>query len=201
MPVPHPNPVEIVLLAAGASSRMRGADKLLEKIDGQTQIRRISAAAIRTGCRVWVTLPLGSTARADALQGLDVGLIRVSPADGDMAQSLRAGVAAVTPGAAALILLADLVEVTEADLAQMIERHSASPGAILRGCSAKGVPGHPVLFPAWVLPELSSLSGDTGARAILARHPTKVETVPLPDNHAITDLDTPEDWENWCAAR
>ena len=38
----------ILILAAGASSRMRGADKLLQPIDGIPQIARIAKAAIAT---------------------------------------------------------------------------------------------------------------------------------------------------------
>ena len=41
----------ILILAAGASSRMRGTDKLLEEIDGQPQIRRITKEPLRPGRR------------------------------------------------------------------------------------------------------------------------------------------------------
>jgi CTP:molybdopterin cytidylyltransferase MocA len=43
------------------------------------------------------------------------------------------------------------------------------------------------------------LSGDEGARAILRRHPPRL--LALPGRHAVTDLDTPEDWARWRAAR
>lgn len=47
----------ILILAGGASSRMRGADKLLERIDGQQQLARIAQAARATGLPVRVALP------------------------------------------------------------------------------------------------------------------------------------------------
>jgi molybdenum cofactor cytidylyltransferase len=193
--------VEILLLAAGASTRMRGTDKLLEEIDGETQIRRMAKAALSTGCPVLITLPKGSVTRAGAVSGLNAGLIWVENAMGGMAHSLRAGIAAVTPGAAAMIVLADLVEITADDLRRMLRAHHSQPERILQATSAQGLPGHPVLFPASVLPELAALTGDQGARAVLARNASRMAFVTLPEEHAITDLDTPEEWVAWRAAR
>ena len=53
------------------------------------------------------------------------------------------------------------------------------PRAILRAASEDGAPGHPVLFPADLLPELGRLTGDTGAREVLRRHGDRVHRVPL----------------------
>ena len=38
-----------LILSAGYSTRMRGADKLLENIDGMTQLYRIAKAAAENG--------------------------------------------------------------------------------------------------------------------------------------------------------
>jgi CTP:molybdopterin cytidylyltransferase MocA len=70
---------------------------------------------------------------------------------------------------------------------------------IFRACDADGTPGHPVILPARLLPDLAQITGDTGARDLLRTHP---ETpVPLPRQHATTDLDTPEAWAAWRAAQ
>jgi molybdenum cofactor cytidylyltransferase len=44
------------------------------------------------------------------------------------------------------------------------------------------------------------LTGDQGARDLLRAHADDVRAVVLPARHAVTDLDTPEDWANWRAA-
>ena len=189
----------ILIPAAGASSRMRGADKLLEPVDGQPLIRRQADIALRTGCPVIVTLPPDRPARVVALEGLALRQVIVAGASQGLAVSLAGGLAAADPGRAVIVLLADLPEITSDDLHRLIARQDAHPEAILRATAQDGTPGHPVLFPPWALPELRALTGDSGARDLLRRHATRTIAVPLPGRRAVTDLDTPEDWSAWRA--
>jgi molybdenum cofactor cytidylyltransferase len=59
------------------------------------------------------------------------------------------------------------------------------------------VAGHPVLFPADLRAELLALQGDEGARMVLQRHKARLRLIALPNQHALTDLDTPEAWAAW----
>lgn len=194
----------ILILAAGRSSRMGGTDKLTQQVGGEPLIRHVARQALATGCPVAVTLPPEAdafgAARRQALVGLDVKIQTVPDPSQGMAASLVAGLAAIPQQAAVLILLADMPDLTMQDLALLLDRHRADPTAILRGAS-NGRPGHPVLFPADLRPDLSQLSGDDGARSVLQRHAGRVVLVPLPGRHALTDLDTPADWAAWRAAR
>ncbi|MCB6176983.1 nucleotidyltransferase family protein [Rhodobacter sp. Har01] len=192
---------EILILAAGASSRMRGADKLLEPVAGQPLITHLARQALATGCPVTVALPPGGGAREAALHGLAVTRLRVPRPEEGMAESLKAGLTSLPPKAPVLLLLGDMPEITAADLSLVLDAHAAAPDRIHRGAGADGTPGHPVLFPAWARAELADLAGDQGAKAVLARHAAQVMLVPLPGDHATTDLDTPEDWARWRAAR
>jgi molybdenum cofactor cytidylyltransferase len=54
-----------------------------------------------------------------------------------------------------------------------------------------GKRGNPVLWPRAFFPELMEVSGDTGARHILARHEDVLERVEI-GLAASTDVDTPE---------
>ena len=189
----------IVIPAAGASSRMRGADKLMEPVDGLPLIRRQVELALRTGCPVVVTLPPDRPARVVALEGLAVTQVIVAVPTQGLSVSLAAGLARVPPGQAALVLLADLPEITTGDLARMIALHAQMPGVILQAVAEDGTPGHPVLFPASVLPELRKMTGDSGARDLLRRQADRIVAVPLPGRRAVTDLDTPEEWAAWRA--
>jgi molybdenum cofactor cytidylyltransferase len=193
--------VVILILAAGASSRMRGGDKCLEVVDGVPLLRQVAERALATGCPVMVALPPDRPLRAAALDGLAVLQVAVPDPSQGMAASLVAGVAMVPEGAAVLLMLADLPEMTVQDLAAVLAVQSDHPGHILRGAAADGTPGHPVLFPADLRGELLALTGDEGARSLLQRHKHRVLLVPLPDRHAVTDLDTPEEWAAWRAAR
>ena len=190
----------ILLLAAGSSSRMRGSDKLLEQIDGIPLIRRQALAACATGAAVFVTLPGNRPDRDTALAGLDLRRVPVPDAALGLSASLRAGVRAAGQRPL-LVLLADLPDITAADLSRLLARHAEVPDRILRATAQDGTPGHPVLFPAWAVPELASLTGDSGARDLLKREAGRTESIALPARHAVTDLDTPEDWAAWRAAR
>lgn len=192
--------VVIVILAAGASSRMAPRDKLLEPVAGQPLLRHLALQALAAGAPVLVVLPPDRPLRAQALQGLDLRCVTAPDAALGMASSLTAGLAALPWNAPALVLLADLPEITTHDLCAVLAAHQAAPDAILRGTASDGTPGHPVLFPAWVRPELASLTGDQGARTLLRTHAARVQPVPLPARHATTDLDTPEDWARWRAS-
>jgi molybdenum cofactor cytidylyltransferase len=187
--------ITIVLLAAGRSTRMRGADKLLIRVDGQPLLARMAGVAQATLQPVVVVLAPKRPDRAAVLANL--GLHIVTGGAG-MAASIRAGVAAIPADHAVLIMLADMPDVDADDLARMVAAYRDAPGLIHRAIDATGRPGHPVIFPPNHRAALLLLHGDTGARALLAAH--RVRAVLLPGTHATTDLDTPEDWAAWRAA-
>jgi CTP:molybdopterin cytidylyltransferase MocA len=187
----------ILLLAAGASSRMRGADKLIEEVGGETLLTVMARRAAKAG-PLRVTLPEGNSARAAALEGIACETVTL-PAGCDQSQSLAAGVAGLS--GPVLVVLADMPEVTAHDLHLLLALSRQAPDAILRAAGQDGSPGNPVLFPSDLLPELQKIRGDKGARGLLKQHAARVHLVPLPGNRALTDLDTPEDWAAWRAAQ
>jgi CTP:molybdopterin cytidylyltransferase MocA len=192
---------EILILAAGSASRMRGADKLLEEIDGKPLLTRTARTAMATGCRITVTLPPDRPARLAALEGLAVTPVMVPDAAQGMAASLIAGLRTLPDRAAVLMVLADLPDLTTKDLQACLAVWAKDPRAIPRGAAADGTPGHPVGFPPDLRAELLALTGDTGARDVLTRHADRLHLVRLPGTHATTDLDTPEEWATWRANR
>ena len=183
----------LLVLAAGSSTRMRGRDKLMEMVDGIPQIVRAARAGIDAGLETIVAVPCPSGTRGEALSGIPVRIVEVADADEGMAASLRAAASALPPEAdAAMVLPADMPEIDAADIAAVAGAFSGD--GVIRGASG-AVPGHPVLFPQRLLPALTRLSGDRGARDALADE--KVRLVRLPSAHALTDLDTPEAWASW----
>lgn len=194
----------ILLLAAGQSSRMRGIDKLLQEVDGKPLIRR-QADIARSVTRgpVIVALPPGPHPRYEALVGADVVMLPVPDATEGMNASLRTGFAALpTDADAAMLLLGDLPELTRADLARIALAHDpASDTLIWRGTTQSGRPGHPIVFSSKLFGQFSALTGDGGGREVVKAAGSRIAHIPLPGNRARLDLDTPEDWANWRAAR
>ncbi|WP_152455456.1 NTP transferase domain-containing protein [Roseivivax sp. THAF40] len=194
-----------IIPAAGLGTRMRGGDKLTEQVDGVALLRRIALAASSVSARVIVALPDPAGARGAALDGLDVLRIPVPDAAEGMARSLVRAARAVPENARGILILpADMPEITAADLRHLAQHFAEGDGQrILRATTENGAPGHPVIFPSRFRAALTQLTGDAGARDILAAEAEAgcVDHVALPANRARVDLDTPEDWARWRAAQ
>lgn len=196
--------VSALLLAAGASRRMQGSDKLMGEVDGAPLLTRTAKALIGAGVdEVVVVLPPDAAARRGALKGLKVRVVENLLAAEGMGASIRAGMAALDPGAdAVLIALADMPDLTAAHHAALIAAFSPEDGReIVRAATAEGEPGNPVIFGRRFFEALRVLEGDEGARAILAANAAATTLAPLTERAALTDLDTPEDWTSWRDAR
>ena len=196
--------IEVILLAAGASSRMGGVDKLLREVDGEALLRRSANVAIRSKAgAVHVVLPPGHALRQQSLDGLAVRVIEAADWREGMAESIRAGLGAVASDCKAVIIaLADMPEVTAGDIDELIGAFDPAAGReICRAVTADGVPGHPVLFGRGFFGALMKLDGDRGARDVLDGAADLVVDVVTHGASAVIDLDTPEDWEIWRSGR
>ncbi len=194
----------IIILAAGASSRMRGRDKLMEEIDGMPLLRQqvIKARAVTRG-PVLVTLPPPPHQRYDALDGLEADLLPVADADEGMNASLRRAFAALPADCThAMLLLADLPDLTADDLATVADAVDLDSATLVwRGSTQAGAMGHPIVVRAALFDSFIALQGDSGGREVMAQAQGRILPVPLPADHARRDLDTPEDWAAWRAEK
>lgn len=190
------NKAAILLLAAGASSRMRGGDKLLETVQGQSLLATMVQRASATGCNCFVTIPSRSHPRTHHIG--DATAIVVTDWKEGMSASIRAGVQALPQETDRLLIQpADMPEITTEDFLKVLATQLSTPNEIIRATSVDGKPGHPVVFPRSCFKDLLSLKGDQGARSLLKAR--NVGTSPLPGNRALVDLDTPEAWAKWRA--
>jgi len=191
--------IAILIPAAGRSSRMQGRDKLMENVEGQPLLARQTHMALATGAPVLVTVRPGDE-RIKALPKGAKGR-EVQDASEGIAASLRTGAAwAQDLGADALmVVLADLPDLTVQDLEMVADHFKKDPSLICRASDDSGKPGHPVIFPAKYFAQIQRLSGDQGAKAILAQAQPRI--CRLPGLRATTDLDTPEAWAAWRAAQ
>ncbi len=190
----------IVIPAAGASSRMRGQDKLLLPVEGEALLARQVRLALGTGRRVLVSLPVAGGARRDVVRPYACGRLEIAAledADEGIAASIRAG-AVWAQGRRAgglMVMLADMPEIEAGDLERLIAAFEAGPERVVRAAAEDGVAGHPVIFPQRLFAALQGLHGDKGGRDLLQGE--DVARVALPGQRAVTDLDTPEDWDRW----
>lgn len=192
--------IPILILAAGGSTRMRGADKLLEPVGGVPLLRVQAERALATGHPVFIALPRADHPRAAVLDGLDATILTVPQAAEGMSGSMRGAVAQLPDAPAFMIVLADLVALETSDMQAVLAAHTGQPDHLIwRGATAEGKPGHPIIFDASLRPAFQALHGDTGGDPIVRSLADHTCLVPLPGNRARLDLDTPEDWQAWRA--
>lgn len=190
---PGHSAVAAIILAAGQSRRMGGPNKLLAHFDGEPLVRRIAQRALGSKADS-VTIVTGHRAAEieEALAGLDITIAHNRDFAEGLATSLKTGLRAVPAGAGgALVLLADMPEITTEMIDRLIEAFRARTEPTIVLPTIGGKRGNPVLWSRAFFPELMTVSGDTGARHVLARHEDAVERVEIGTAAGI-DVDTPE---------
>jgi len=190
--------VSAVILAAGTSTRMGRAKQLLP-LGGTTVLAR-TLDNVRSAGLVEMVLVLGASAesiRRQLPQALLQGVkIIVNHAYGQgMASSLREGLSAVDPqAAAALIILGDQPFLQPLTLRQIIDEYHASRAQIVIPLY-QGKRGNPVLLDRSVFSEVMALEGDVGCRAIFSNHLEGISKVEVEDMGVLLDMDDPADYE------
>lgn len=190
--------IGIIVLAAGRSTRFaRPSDsKLLATVRGVPVVRSAVAAAVESGVGEVVVIT-GHMAEdvVAALDGLPARLVHEPTFADGMAASLRCGVAASRGADAVLVGLGDQPGMRAEAYRRVAERWRTNGASIVvpRYARSSG-PAHPPLFADVVFDEILALRGDTGARAIIARDPTRVVEEPL-EWDAPADVDTVQDLE------
>lgn len=203
-------PVAVIVLAAGASTRLgAGRSKQLLRYQGRTLLRHSVEQALASSCRPVIVVLGAEVERCQReLAGLDVH-VTINPAWADgMGSSIRAGMTALTaaaPGARAVVLtLCDQPLVGAAFIDRLVGRYrseAAKNGGknaaengeesgdescesvdreITVAAEYEGRPGVPALFPRSRFAELSRLDGAAGARQLLRAVPATPATPAAP---------------------
>ena len=204
--------IAAIVLAAGSSRRFGAANKLLAGIDGVPLVARVVARVAESRgengvADIVVVTGHEREAVAAALEGLAVCLVH-NPRHGEgIGTSIAAGIAALgSEVEAALICLADMPETDPALIHQLIAAFAAAAsfGAapiIVPTTGSDRRQGNPVLWPRRHFAALSNLSGDQGAKALIAADAAHVVRIVSDGAAAAIDLDTPEALAAYIAAR
>lgn len=193
--------IEVLLLAAGASSRMQGIDKLLEDAQGEPLLRRTATAMLSANItRLHVVLPPDIPARNAVLKDLPLSIVTAQNWADGMGASISAGMAALAPDCDAVVIaLADMPDVTAAHVNALIAAFDPLQNPICRAVTEDGTQGHPVLFARPYFKRLAALTGDKGARDIIKASADALKLIPTKGQGAVTDLNTPQAWQSWRA--
>jgi molybdenum cofactor cytidylyltransferase len=181
-----------LLLAAGRSSRMGGSHKLRALFDGMPLIEH-SMRVLSDALGAAPLVVLGH--EHETMQALlpDGTPTSINPdyAEG-LSTSLRTGIIALAQSCdGVLVHLADMPAVTSEHVRLLAQAFKKSNGLAIIRATHSGKRGNPVILPMSVFSQVSRLTGDMGARAIIEGFGGSVIDVEL-GAAASLDVDTPE---------
>lgn len=185
--------VGVVLLAAGRGSRFGATSpKTLARLGRRPLVTHAVAAATMSGLRPVVVVVGCQAADVAAAAGTLAEIVENPDWESGMATSLRAGLATVLPDStvtAVAVALADQPRIGADAYRRLAEAHRE--GAQLVVATYEGKRGHPVLIGRAHFDEAMRMTGDEGARSLLAAH--DVVEVPCDGTGDAADVDTPAD--------
>ena len=184
-------PTAGIILAAGEARRF-GRPKQLLDYKGQPFVRQAALSALASGLSP-VVVVTGAYANEVEAAVQDLAVIRAYNEQWQSGQSssIRAGLHRLpVETGAAIFLLADQPQVRTPILRALIERHARDLAPIVAPL-VNGQRANPVLFDRVTFPQLNTLSGDVGGRAIFPQVP--VTYLPWHDESLLIDIDTPQD--------
>lgn len=182
-----------IILAAGESTRY-GALKQLLDWKGKPFVRQVAETALQAGLEPVVVVTGFRAAEIEsALGGLPVTIVHNPDYQQGQGTSIRTGVASLSDKiGAAVFLLADQPQIPVDVIRALVESHGREMQTILAPLVLEERRANPVLFDRDTFPDLMSLKGDVGGRAIFYRH--RVEYLPWHDDILLLDVDKPEDY-------
>jgi molybdenum cofactor cytidylyltransferase len=180
----------VVVLAAGKGSRFAApSHKLAQTMGATTVLGATLARVIESQLPLVVVTTAGLAADAARVVATrDVLVLSEVEAARGMGHSIAAGVAERADADGWLVLPADMPLVQPATL-RAVARELPSHAVVF--AQHGGRRGHPVGFSAELFSELVVLTGDEGARRLLARYPA--HGVEVGDPGILMDIDTVDD--------
>ena len=176
-----------ILLAAGSSRRF-GADKRLHPLADGTPMAIASARRLAEACtRTLVVIRHGDSALATLFTAEGIETVVCNDADKGMGHSLSRGIAASAEADGWLVALADMPYIEPVSYLTVLR--ALQNGAGLARPTYQGKIGHPVGFSANYLPDLLTLTGDQGGKAILDAHQNALYLCPVEDPGILKDID------------
>lgn len=188
----------LIVLAAGMSERF-GRNKLLEKVDNKTIIRKIVEESIKSKAdKVVVVTGFEAEKIASEIKDLPVIMVHNENYKEGMSSSVKVGVkkARELGATAFMILPADNFLITSKTINKVIDKYLETKGPIVVP-KFKGKRGHPILFDNKLYDDIMLISEETqGLKYVVRKYYNKIVDVEVESPEIYIDIDTPEDLEN-----
>ena len=185
----------LIVLAAGKSTRMRGKNKLLTRIEDKPIIRRVVENALNSKVdEVIVVLGWEAERIRDELQDLPCRFVVNIDYEKGQSSSVKAGLKEVgATTQAVLVLPGDVALIDPRSINRVLEayNHERKPIVV---AAHNGRLGHPILLGRELFGEIEQIDeASFGLKSVVKKHEQAMRLVETDSENAIRDMDTPED--------
>ncbi|MEH2087056.1 nucleotidyltransferase family protein [Nostoc sp.] len=188
--------IAIIILAAGASTRM-GTPKQLLLYQGRSFLQYTTEIAIASVCQP-VVVVLGANAEQihPQIKQLPVRVVKNSDWACGMSTSIKSGIELLNnlpqKIEAVVITLCDQPFVSPQTINQLVDAYYSTKKPII-ACEYGDTLGVPALFSQTFFSELAALKETSGAKKVINNNLNEVFSIPFPLGDI--DIDTPKDYE------
>lgn len=187
--------LSLIVLAAGKSTRMRGRNKLLTKIDGTPMIRRVVEAALNSKVdEVIVVLGWEGEKIRKAMGDLPCRYVINKEYERGQSSSVKVGLGEVGDATRAILVLpGDVAMIDSRSINLVVDEYDQGKYPIVIA-SFKGKLGHPILLDRRLFEEIERIGEQTfGLKSVVQKHEEEKRLVETGTPNVLRDVDTPED--------
>ncbi len=193
-------PVAAIVLAGGTSQRMGAENKLHLDIDGTPMLRR-SLLTLRNSNLGEIIVVLGHQHQltSNLLEGLDVRAVHNTDYLSGQMTSVHCGLAELKqPCSGIMVALGDQPALTKDDINRLIEAYASRGKAEVVIPTHRGQRGNPIIITDQSRQAILAGKRNLGCRKFIEKNPDLIQKVEMDNPAVILDLDTPEDYQNYC---
>jgi molybdenum cofactor cytidylyltransferase len=188
--------IAIIILAAGASTRM-GRPKQLLPYQGTSLLRHTIENAVASVCKP-IVLVLGANAEniRSQISESEIKIVENPDWHLGMSSSIRRGISSIITDYqnidAVVITVCDQPFLSAEIINNLVSKYHNTKKPII-ACEYANTLGVPVLFSQSFFSKLANLSEDIGAKKLIKNHYHEVFKIPFP--LGAIDIDTPDDYQ------
>ena len=174
-------------------------DKLMLPLQGRPLLRHMAKRVLESSVPTLVARPPEPHPRWHAVKDLTLRKISYPESAEGLSGTLRAAVADLPVTVSHLcVVLADLPQIAPSDFIELFEEQRLHSHCLIwRSLSPGGKPAHPTVFHRDTFSAFSHISGDDGAKPVIAKFKSALHEVSSARGGGSYDIDTPQDYQTY----
>ena len=195
--------IAAIVLAAGSSQRMGEHNKLHLPIDGVALLRRSLQTLLAANVdEVVVVLGHEQESTRALIDDLPVQIVYNEAHSAGQMTSVHCGLAALENNHDGVIIaLGDQPALTVADINFLIDAYRQRSGGEVVVPTFDGQRGNPIIISESCRTDILAGTRNLGCRKFIEKNPELVCKVEMPGPGVLIDLDTPQEYENYCKSQ